>query len=127
MPEVDGDSQHRPADLGTGACPLLDVDSGSGGENLDVALDAGSSGEAPIARYERAVQSLGEPDIRGVVRSDVRAQFVGTDHQRAGWEANDRECSEILDRRTKSSCRQTTREPSLPKDGHGLDIDEIRH
>lgn len=116
-------------ELGRTAAPDRQIGAGgrsSCGDNLGGAFDAGSSGEAPIARHERAVQSLGEPDIRGVVRSDVRTQVVGAEHQRAGWEANDGECSEILDCRTKSSCCQPTGEPSLAKDGHGLDIDQIR-
>ena len=80
------------------------ANSASGGENLDSALDAGRSGEAPIARHERAVQGLGQPDIRGVVRSDVGAQFVRPDHQRACRKADDGERPEILDCRTKAPC-----------------------
>jgi hypothetical protein len=101
-------------------------DGGSGSENLDCALDARRSGESPVAGYEGAVQAFGQPDTGGVIGSDVRAQFVRADHQRTGRESNDGECSEILDCRTKSSCRQSTGEPSPAKDGPGLAIDEIR-
>lgn len=71
--------------------------SASRAQNLDVAIDRRSVGQAFVRRHERAVEGLGERHVTGVVRGHVRPKLEGPGHQDAGWESSDGECEEVVD------------------------------
>ncbi len=94
-------------------------------QDVDVAVNAGCTRQSGVGRDERARKALGERYVGGVVWGQVRAEFVGPDHQRAGREADDRERYKVDDGRSKPSSGEVTSAPASPKDGDCFYIDEI--
>lgn len=91
-----------------------------------MAVNAGRTRQSGVSRDERTRKALSERNVAGVVRSQVRAEFVGPEHQRACWEADDREREKVDDGRSEPSSGEVTSTPAPPKDGDSFDVDEIR-
>ena len=94
-------------------------------EEFDLATDARRPRKPGVSGEKRVAEGLGERDVRGVVGSDIGAQFVGTDHQRARREAIQRKGQEVVDCCSESSCGEVACSPPLAEHSDGLDIDEI--
>ena len=98
---------------------------GASSQQPYLTLRSAGSGEPLIGRQELAPQGFGQRDVGRVVSSHGIAQLVGPAHQAQRGVAVDGEVLKVAYGSGKSDCRDGLSQPSLSKDCHGFNVNEI--